>query len=179
MPQASALALAQPRWCFNRRENAMPLHSAVIGAVAIAATAATLANAAPPATPDARTRAAILATCHDNIDGQLEGDPDRVARSLHPDVVMRAVSGATPHERFALETESREAVITSTRKGELKTPVGQWKRSCRILDVAGNAATVRLDTPWFVSYDQLGNFDGKWLIVNSFWYYKPKAPAPR
>lgn len=56
-----------------------------------------LAGATTPAAPaiDPATRAAIEATCLDYVDGQLEGDPARVARSLHPDLAKRAILGDT------------------------------------------------------------------------------------
>lgn len=140
-----------------------------------------LAATAPVAIDDdatrAATRTAILAACHDNIDGQLQGDVARVERSLHPDVVMRAVATSPGHAPGALEIETRETLLASTRRGELKLPEAQWQRSCEILSIAGNAAVVKLETPDFVSFDELGNFDGTWRIVHSFWTYKPR-PAP-
>jgi hypothetical protein len=40
-------------------------------------------SAATSPAADPATLAAIEATCHDYVDGQLEADPQRVARSLH------------------------------------------------------------------------------------------------
>lgn len=39
----------------------------------------------------------------------------------------------------------------------------------------GNAASVRLETPWFVDYFHMGRFEQRWVIVNALWYPKPKA----
>lgn len=142
-----------------------------------------LGMAAATATPsfakdDFETRDAILAACYDNIDGQLQGDVARVSRSLHPEVIMRAVDAQSAHKSLALEIESRETLLDSTRKGILKLPEAQWDRRCEVLSIAGNAAAVRLETPDFVSFDSYGNFDGKWLLVNSFWSYKSKPAKP-
>lgn len=71
---------------------------------------------------DAATIAAIEATCHDYIDGQLEANPDRVARSLHPDLAKRAVIGETPYERFGLRRMTKEELVNLTKEGALKTP---------------------------------------------------------
>jgi len=133
---------------------------------------ATAAAASQPSGSDAATLAAIDATCHDYVDGQLEGDPDRVARSLHPDLAKRAVVGDQQYEKFGLRRMSKEELVSLTKRGALKTPVDKWDRICKILDVTGNAASVRLETPWFVDYFHMGNFDGKWLIVNVLWYMK-------
>jgi acyl-CoA hydrolase len=143
--------------------------------VLAAASAATAASpAASPAAIDPTTRAAIEATCFDYVDGQLEGDPKRVARALHPDLAKRRVLGDTPDERLGLRRMSKEELVELTRQGALKTPKEQWNRSCTVLDVAGNTAAVRAETPWFVDFFHMGKFDDRWIIVNALWYSKPK-----
>ncbi len=135
-----------------------------------------VAASAPPEAPrvDPATIAAIEATCFDYVDGQLEADPDRVARALHPDLAKRAVLGDTPDERLGLRRMSKEELVGLTRQGALKTPKVEWDRSCRVLDVTGEAASVRLETPWFVDYFHMGRFEGRWIIVNALWYSKPR-----
>ena len=140
----------------------------------LAAAAATT----PAATDtDAATLAAIEATCYDYVDGQLEGDPQRVARALHPDLAKRAVIGDTPYERLGLRRMSKDELVELTRQGALKTPKEQWDRSCRVLDVTAETAAVRLETPWFVDHFHMGRFDGKWIIVNALWHSKPRTTA--
>lgn len=39
---------------------------------------------------------------------------------------------------------SKEELVSLTKRGALKTPVEKWDRICKILDVTGNAASVRL-----------------------------------
>ena len=70
---------------------------------------------------------------------------------------------------------SREELVELTRQGALKTPKEQWNRSCRVLDVAGNAAVARAETPWFVDYFHLGRFGDRWIIVNALWHQKPRG----
>jgi Putative lumazine-binding len=132
-------------------------------------------TASQPNTSDQVTLKAVENTCYDYIDGQLEANPDRVARSLHPDLAKRAVIGETDYERFGLRRMSKEELVNLTKEGALKTPKDKWDRSCRILDITGNTASVRLETPWFVDYFHMGKFDNKWLIVNAMWHSKPKA----
>lgn len=135
------------------------------------------ATATPaPATPE--DLAAIEATCFDYVDGQLEGDPERVKRALHPDLAKRRVLGDTADERLGLQRMSREELVGLTREGALKTPRAEWSRSCKILDVAGNAAAVRVETPWFVDYFHMGKFGERWIIVNALWHMKPR-PATK
>lgn len=135
---------------------------------------ATAAATSPPPPPDAATVAAIEATCFDYVDGQLEANPERVARALHPDLAKRMVIGDTPDERLGLRRMGKEELVALTRQGVLKTPRAQWNRSCRVLDVTGNAAAVRVETPWFVDYFHMGRFGERWIIVNALWYSKPR-----
>lgn len=143
----------------------MPLMSLVLAAAAAAAS---------PTTLEPATRAAIEATCFDYVDGQLEGDAERVARSLHPDLAKRRVLGETPDERLGLRRMGKEELVELTREGALKTPKAQWDRSCTVLDVAGNTAAVRAETPWFVDFFHMGKFGDRWVIVNALWYSKPR-----
>lgn len=113
--------------------------------------------AAPGPSADPATIAAIEATCFDHVDGQLEADPERVARALHPDLAKRAVIGDTPYERLGLRRMSKEELVGLTKEGALKTPKEQWDRTCRVLDVTDEAASVRLETPWFVDYFHMGD----------------------
>ena len=53
---------------------------------------------AAPGGPSINDLAAIEATCFDYVDGQLQADPDRIARALHPDLAGRAVIGDTPYD---------------------------------------------------------------------------------
>lgn len=131
----------------------------------------------PPPAASPADLAAIEATCLDYVDGQLEGDPERVKRALHPDLAKRRVIGETADERLGLQRMSREELVDLTKRGALKTPREAWSRSCRILDVAGDAAAVRVETPWFVDYFHMGKFGERWVIVNAMWHMKPRKPA--
>lgn len=97
-----------------------------------------------------------------------------MARALHPDLAKRAVT-TDPDETLALRRMSKEELVSLTKQGALKTPRAAWDRSVRVLDIAGNAAVARVETPWFVDYFHLGRFGERWVIVNALWYPKPKT----
>lgn len=136
-----------------------------------------MALAASTPSPPPNVIARIEATCFDYIDGQLEGNPDRVARALHPDLAKRAAIGETADERLGLRRMTREELVSLTRRGALRTPRDQWNRSCRVLDVTDDTASVRLETPWFVDYFHMGRFGDRWIIVNAMWHPIPSPPA--
>lgn len=136
--------------------------------------AAAMAAAPAPAELDPAAVKAIEAVAYDYVDGQLEGDPARVARALHPDLAKRAVKKADPDETLALRRMSKDELVELTRQGALKTPKDQWSRSVRVLDIAGDAAVARVETPWFVDYFHMGRFGERWVIVNALWHSKPR-----
>lgn len=148
-------------------------HFIIASAFALTISAAHAAD-----TPAADATKAIEAAAYDYIDGQLEGDVERVTRSLHPDMAKRAIKAPNALETFPLRRMSTDELVGLTRRGVLKTPRAEWKRSVRILDMAGNIATVRVEAPWFIDHLQLGNFDGRWMIVNAVYYPKPD-PVPQ
>ena len=119
-------------------------------------------------------------TSRDYVDGQLEGDPARVARSIHPDLAKRAVANngeATSREVFPLRRMSADELIELTVEGAIKSPRESWQRSVTVLDIAGDAAVARVETPWFVDFFHLARFGSRWVIVNALWWPK-RAVAP-
>ena len=129
--------------------------------------------------PDRAAIAAVQRVAYDYVDGQLEGDAKRVARSLHPDLAKRAVAsdGPTAREIFPLRRMSADELIQLTADGALKTLREKWQRTVKVLDITGSAAVARVDTPWFVDYFHLGRFGTRWLIVNALWFPKPQPTA--
>ncbi len=125
---------------------------------------------------DPQTVSAIEAAAYDYVDGQLEGDAARVARSVHPDLAKRSArpGGAGADEVYPLRRMSRDELLDLTRKGALKTPKELWSRSVKVLDVYGGAAVARVETPWFVDYFHLARYGDRWMIVNALWAPKPR-----
>lgn len=119
---------------------------------------------------------AVEAVAYDYVDGQLEGDAARVARSLHPDLAKRAVR-PSPDETLGLRRMTRDELVDLTRQGVIKTPKDQWSRSVKVLDIVGDVAVARVETPWFTDFFHLGRFGDRWVIVNAMWQPKPR-PAP-
>jgi hypothetical protein len=142
----------------------------------LAMTCALVAGPALAADLDPIAVRKIEATAYDYVDGQLEGDPDRVARALHPDLAKRAVK-PTPDEALGLRRMSKEELVDLTRRGVLKTPRENWERKVEVLDIAGDVAVARVETPWFIDYFHLGRFGDRWVIVNAMWQPKPQPPV--
>lgn len=149
--------------------------AAVAWSVALVVGATRPASGAEPGPPGTGARAAIEQVALDYVEGQLEGNAARVARALHPDLAKRAVASeqSSSREMFPLRRMSADELIELTARGSLKTPKSEWQREVKLLDVTGNAAAVRVETPWFVDYFHMARFGQRWLIVNALWWPKP------
>lgn len=122
--------------------------------------------------------AAIRAAALDYVEGWYEGNPDRMARALHPELVKRIVVSDTATGRSVLQNMGASALVNGTRHGYGKeTPKDRRQRDVTVLDIYGNAASAKAVMADWVDYMQLSKVDGRWVIVNVLWERKPR-PAP-
>jgi hypothetical protein len=124
--------------------------------------------------PDEVTRRALTAAALDYIEGWYDGDAVRMERALHPDLAKRVVRIA-PDGRTRVDHMGAAQLVAFTRAAYGKhTPKDRQQKEVQILDVFGNAATVKVIATDWVDYLHLGRVDGRWVIVNVLWEMKPK-----
>lgn len=129
--------------------------------------------AAQPSAPDPATRAAINATALDYIEGWYEGNPERMERAVHPDLAKRIVR-ELPDHRFRVDQMGAMLLVQYVKKGYGKdTPKEKQQKDVQILDVYGNAASVKVTACDWVDYLQMGKVNGQWVIINVLWEMKP------
>lgn len=143
------------------------LRSAVLSLAALA-----LARA-PARGQSAADSAAIRATALDYVEGWYTGDAARMERALSADLAKRIVfSDSTGRSR--LSQMSAMGLVQGTRAGGGKdTPAEKQDKEIRILDIFGNAASVRTTMSGWVDYMHLAKFNRRWVIVNVLWELKP------
>jgi hypothetical protein len=138
-----------------------------------------LAALAVPAVARAQSAAdssAIRATALNYVEGWYEGDADRMGRALHPELVKRIVVSDTATKRSVLQNMGASALVNGTRHGWGKeTPPDRRQKDVTILDIFGNAASVKAVMADWIDYLQIAKVDGRWLIVNVLWERKPGA----
>jgi hypothetical protein len=138
-----------------------------------------LAALAVPAVARAQSAAdssAIRATALNYVEGWYEGDADRMGRALHPELVKRIVVSDTATKRSVLQNMGASALVNGTRHGWGKeTPRDRRQKDVTILDIFGNAASVKAVMADWIDYLQIAKVDGRWLIVNVLWERKPGA----
>src|SRR5215213_3422210 len=129
------------------------------------------------AAQSAADSAAIRATALDYIEGWYAGDAARMERALHPELAKRIVQ-SDAQGRSRLGQQSAMTLVTNTRHGGgTDIPAEKRKRDVRILDVYGNAASVRLEAATWVDYMHIAKSNGRWVIVNVLWELEPPAPG--
>jgi hypothetical protein len=128
-----------------------------------------LATATPAAAQTAADSAAIRTAARDYIQGWYEGDAARMERSLHPDLAKRIVEGRPDGRSTVNHTTAASLVAQTASGGGRDTPIERRRGDVRILDVFGNAASVRVDAHGWVDFMHLGKVDGEWKIINVLW----------
>jgi hypothetical protein len=112
-------------------------------------------------------RQAILATAADYIESWIDGDPDRMARCLHPDLVKRAVDLDAATGAWVVDGIDRDGMVLATREGRGR----RYERpyDARLLDAYGGIATVAVFSSAYMDYLHVARFEDRWLILNALW----------
>jgi hypothetical protein len=122
-------------------------------------------------------REAIKQAALDYAEGWYEGNAERMERALHPELAKR-IARTNPEGRSRLDQMSAMTLVQFTRNGGGKnTPKEKQQKDVTILDVFGNAATVKLEMSGWIDYLHVARFNGRWVIVNVLWELKPQPAA--
>ncbi len=119
---------------------------------------------------------AIKKTALDYGLGWYEGDGERMERALHPDLAKRALMPDPRSGKGMIDHISAMGLVQATRKGYgSKTPADKRRTDVTILDVYGNAASVKMQMHDWIDYMHMTKTDGRWMIVNVLWEFSPEA----
>jgi hypothetical protein len=118
---------------------------------------------------------AIRATALNYVEGWYEGNAERMAKALHPELVKRIVVRDTTTGRTMVQGMGTSVLVNSTRHGYGKeTPRERQQKDVSVLDVFGNAASVKAVMADWIDYMHMAKVDGRWVIVNVLWERKPE-----
>ena len=121
---------------------------------------------------------AIKAAALDYIEGWYEGTAERMERALHPDLAKRIVN-TNAQGRSSLGQMSAMTLVQGVKRGGGKdTPKEKQQKDVTILDVFGNAASVKVVASDWIDYLHIARSNGHWVIVNVLWEMKPKPVQP-
>ncbi|ELR68308.1 hypothetical protein C900_00535 [Fulvivirga imtechensis AK7] len=118
-----------------------------------------------------QVQAAIL----DYVEGIYEVQPERIKRSVHPQLMKKGFW--RPQDQSAYKDET---VMTFDQLVEL---AGKWNakgwlpedapKEIEIYDVLDKTAVAKLTAYWGVDYFHLAKYDDKWMITNVLWQSLP------
>ena len=118
-------------------------------------------------------REAIKATALDYIEGWYEGNPERLERALHPDLAKRIVRTNDRNQRMLGQMSAMSLVQGVRNGGGKNTPKEKQQKDVTILDMFGNAASVKVIASDWIDYLHVAKWNGRWVIVNVLWELKP------
>jgi hypothetical protein len=135
----------------------------------------TIANR-PLTAQTAADSAGIRETAMNYIEGWYAGDAARMEKALHPELAKRVVTTDVRSGRSQLESIGAMTLILRTRAGGgMHTPAEAQTKDFRLLDIFANAAVARVTASDWVDFLELAKWNGRWVIVNVLWEYRPKA----
>jgi hypothetical protein len=124
-------------------------------------------------------RRAITAVVHDYYESWYEGDAERMARSLHPNLAKRAPMAAIQAFRpdiggdpDSLDEDTRQTMVDLTAQGVGTTRAGSSEDRAievRIDDMYQWIASVTVRSPIYHEYLHLVRTSDGWKIVNALW----------
>jgi Putative lumazine-binding len=115
-------------------------------------------------------RAAIEGVVADYFDSWFDGDPERMARVLHPDLAKRRVADDGSELWEVPKDDLVEDVTTGPKTG--------WNRDyqIRIIDMTEDTASVVVHSDPFTEYLHLARFEPGWQIVNALYRWNRRQP---
>jgi hypothetical protein len=116
-------------------------------------------------------REAILASAIDYIESWLDGDADRMARCLHPDLAKRSPDRDADATGCTIETMTRDEMVTATGEGRGTRYARPYEVA--ILDAFGDIAAVRVLSSVYMDYLHVARCRDRWLLVNVLWQRRP------
>ena len=115
-------------------------------------------------------RAAVIQTAADYFDSWFEGDPERMARVLHPHLAKRRVAD----DGVELWEVTKGDLVEDVTEG----PKSGWDRTYQITiaDMDEEMASVVVHSDPFTEYLALARFPEGWRIVNAFYRWNRQQP---
>ncbi|HCT30639.1 MAG TPA: hypothetical protein DIW31_07860 [Bacteroidales bacterium] len=123
---------------------------------------------------------AIEKACRDYVEGWAEGNAERVAKAVSPELVKRNISQDSEGASIITDMGASLLIgITKRNKGGVKAkdfePNKPFKLDVFIYDISGDYALAKaVNAKYnFFDYCQLAKYNGEWKIINVLWGYLP------
>ena len=115
----------------------------------------------------------------DYCESWYEGSTEKIERAVHPDLAKRIVRTDPQSKNSRLDHMGAMRLYQNVRSGYgKKTPKEKQLKEATVLDVLGNAASVKAVMSDWIDYMHIAKINGRWVIVNVLWEMKPQ-PQPQ
>lgn len=119
--------------------------------------------------------AAIKQAATDYCESWYEGSTEKIERAVHPDLAKRIVRADPQSKNSRLDHMGAMRLFQNVRSGYGKnTPKERQLKEVTVLDVLGNAASVKAVMSDWIDYMHVAKINGRWVIVNVLWEMKPQ-----
>ena len=132
-------------------------------------------------------RSAVTQVVLDYFEGWFEGDAERMARALHPDLAKRSLGGDRrwwgqneegPGDDEPLDNTTADWMIDATAKGVGKTRLsGDPQIEVEVEDIYDTIASVTVRSAVYREYLHLVRTRNGWKIANALWQRTLDSPS--
>lgn len=113
---------------------------------------------------------AIRQIALDYIEGWYQGDAERMARAVHPELVKRIRVTDPQSDVTWIDEMGKTKLVGGTQAGYgTRIPEERRRKDVTILDIFRNAASVKVDAADWIDYMHMVRWNGSWVIVNVLW----------
>ena len=108
----------------------------------------------------------------DYVEGVYEGNPTRIRKSVHPDLVKGGFFAVDAIYQFTAMTFTEFVELAKNYNKDDRIP-SDAPRNVVVYDILDQIASAKLIAWWGTDYMHLAKYDGKWMIVQVLWQTHP------
>jgi hypothetical protein len=98
-----------------------------------------------------------------------------MTRALHPELAKRIVETDPKSRKSVLgQMGAKELIRYTGEGGGRETPAQRRQADVSILDIYQGAASAKVIAADWIDYLHLARWNGRWVIVNVLWEFKPR-----
>jgi len=117
---------------------------------------------------------AVLAAVEDYLLGFYDAEPERLERSLHPDLQKVGFWRDSEGVYHYAEMSYEQALGLAARwNADGSETTEDSPRDIVLLEVNDQTAVAKLTAVWGIDYFHLGKYDDEWKIINVIWQSAP------
>jgi hypothetical protein len=129
--------------------------------------------AAPVGAQTAPDREAVRQAALDYVEGIYQAQPDRIRRSVHPNLVKRGFFKKSPEAPYAESPMTFDQLVKLASEWNKDGKQSTSIKDVAVLDVLDQTAVAKVTATWGIDYMLLGKYDGRWQIIQILWQSHP------